>query len=178
MGSATVVISETNGIPASEVITDNISNVNFGSDDSPNLIPATYPIVAQADGHSYEKWLRLKVTDLGLASAIDNFKVWLSNLGGGWAVGEGISCNLVTSGYSEASYPAGGPVDTDSSDATVSMPESEPAGANVGISGSLSGTITAADEYTDYFVLQLDVSASTPSGSVNQKEITVQWDEQ
>jgi hypothetical protein len=175
MGSATVVFSETNGVLASAVTTNDIANINFGSADVAELTPATYPIVAQADGHSYEKWLRLQLTNLGVASIVDNFKMWLS--AGSYVTGEGISCNLVTSGYSQASYPSGGPVDSDSSEATQAMPTSEPASANIGVGGSLTGQLTATG-YTDYIVLQLDVTASTPSGSVNQKTITIQWDEQ
>lgn len=175
MGSATVVFSETNGVLASAVTTDDVANINFGSTDMAELTPASYPIVAQADGHSYEKWIRLQLTNLGVASIIDNFKMWLSS--GSYVTGEGISCNLVTSGYSQASYATGGPVESDSAVATQSMPTSEPASANVGVGGSLSGQLTAIG-YTDYIVLQLDVTASTPSGSVNQKTITIQWDEQ
>jgi hypothetical protein len=48
----------------------------------------------------------------------------------------------------------------------------------MGIGGSLSGQITSAPAYSDYIVLQLDVTESTPAGAVNQKTITFQWDEQ
>lgn len=175
MGSATVTFSESNGVLASIITTDGISNINFGSNDSPNIVPATYPITAQADGHSFEKWIRLNLTNLGIASIIDNFKMWKS--AGAYVTGEGISCNLVTSGYAAANYATGGPVESDSAVATVAMPTSEPAGSNVGIGGSLAGQLTATG-YTDYIVLQMDVTASTPSGAVNQKTITIQWDEQ
>lgn len=176
--AATIVLAESNGPLASVVESLDVSSVNFGSSDGANLVPTAAPITAQTDGHSYEKWLRLYLTDLGGSAQIDNVKVWLSDLGGGWAAGEGVSTSLVTSGYSAPSYPVAGPIETDSADAPEVMPESEPAGANVGIGGSLAGSITSALEYTDFFVLQLDVSASTPAGAVNQKTFTFQWDEQ
>ena len=176
--AATVVVAERNGPLASSVETIDVSNVNLGSTDAAALNPTSAPITAKADGHSYEKWLRLYINALGGSSVVDNVKVWLSNLGGGWKTGEGMSCNLRTTGYAQASYPSGGPVQTDSSVATVAMPESEPSGANLGIGGSLSGTITAVPAYTDYAVIQLDVSAATPAGAVNTKTITFQWDEQ
>ena len=176
--AATIVLAEMNGPDATKIETLDTSNVNFGSDDSPDIVPATYPITAEADGHSFEKWLRLYVSNMGGSSLIDNLKIWLSNLGGGWKTGEGISCNLRTSGYVQASYQTGGPVDTNSTIADQVMPEAEPGGANLGIGGSLSGSIAAAPAYSDYAVLQLDVSASTPAGAVNQKTITFQWDEQ
>ena len=176
--SATVVVAERNGPEASATEHIDVANVNFGSNDSAEIVPASYPITAKDDGHGYEKWLRLYVQDLGGNSQVDNVKVWVSDLGGGWATGEGISCNLVTSGYSAASYPTAGPIEADSAVAVNAIPESEPSGANIGISGSLSGSISATPAYTDYIVLQLDVSASTPAGSVNTKTLTFQWDEQ
>lgn len=175
--AATVVIAETNGPSGSATETVDIANINFGSDDSTELTPATYPITAQADGHSYEKWLRFYVSDLGGSTQVDNLKVWVSNLGGGWATGEGVSCNLRTTSYVQASYPAGGPIETDSAVATEAIPESEPAGPNLGIGGSLAGAITAVPAYSDFAVLQLDVTELTPAGSVNTKTFTFQWDE-
>ncbi|MHA2426513.1 MAG: hypothetical protein ACXADB_00535 [Candidatus Hermodarchaeia archaeon] len=174
--AATVVLAETNGAGAVETL--DISNVNFGSNDSAELDPATYPITAKADGHSFEKWLRLYVSAMGGSVQLDNVKIWISNLGGGWKTGEGMSTNLRESGYVEASYPGGGPVDTDSTVATQVMPETEPTGANLGIEGALAGQITSAPSYTDFGVLQLDVTASTPAGAVNQKTLTFQYDEQ
>lgn len=176
--SAIVTIAETNGPDATSTEDPDVDNVNFGSDDSPALVPADYPITAQVDGHSFEKWLRLYVTDFGGNSQIDNVKVWLSDLGGGWLTDEGMSCNLRTSGYVQASYPVAGPVEIDSPDADLAMPETEPSGANVGIEGTLGGTISTVPSYTDFFVLQLDVSASTPAGLMNTKTLTFQWDEQ
>jgi len=175
--SATVVVAERNGIQASSIETLDIANVNFGSLDQAILNPSSAPITAKTDGHSFEKWLRLYVSAFGGSTVVDNVKIWLSNLGGGWKAGEGVSTNLRTTGYVNTTYQTGGPVQTNSTLATQVMPESEPSGANLGIGGSLSGTITAVPAYTDYAVLQLDVSASTPSGSVNTKTITFQWDE-
>lgn len=177
--AATVDISETNGPSASQVETTDISNLNFGSDDSAELTPATYPITAQADGHGYEKWIRYRVSALGGSTQIDNLKCWISNLGGGYKTGEGVSTNMRESGYSAATYPTGGPVDTDSSDADQVMPTSEPTGPNVGIGGSLGGVITTASPtYSDWMVVQLDVTAATPAGSLNTKTFTFQYDEQ
>jgi hypothetical protein len=176
--AATVVLAETNGPVAGSTETLDIANVNFGSNDSAEIVPATYPITAAADGHSYEKWLRLYVSLLGGSTQLDNVKVWLSSLGGGWKTGEGISTNMRTSGYTAKTYPTAGPVETNSPDADQVMPETEPASANLGIGGSLAGTITSVPSYTDWCVLQLDVTAATPAGGVNQKTLTYQWDEQ
>jgi hypothetical protein len=70
------------------------------------------------------------------------------------------------------------PIETDSTVATQVMPEAEPSGANLGIGSSLSGTITSSPAYSDWAIVQLDVSNLTPAGAVNQKTITWQYDEQ
>lgn len=176
--AATVVISERNGPDGSATESLDPNNLNMGSVDAAELVPATYPITAQADGHAFEKWLRFYVSALGGSTIIDNLKVWLSNLGGGFKTGEGMSTNARTTGYVQATYPTAGPVETDSPDATQAMPTAEPSGANVGIAGSLAGQITGVPAYSDYLVLQLDVSAATPAGSLNQKTLTFQYDEQ
>jgi hypothetical protein len=175
---ATVVITETNGPSGSSVETVDPSNINMGSDDDAELVPGDNPITAQADGHAFEKWLRIYASVMGDSSILDNIKIWLSNLGGGWKTGEGMSTNLRESGYVQASYPGGGPIEADSSVAGQVMPEAEPSGPNLGIGGSLGGQITSAPAYSDWGVLQLDVSNLTPAGSVNQKTLTFQWDEQ
>lgn len=176
--AATVVVAETNGPSGSTLETLDPNNLNMGSNDSAELDPATYPITAQADGHSFEKWVRLYVSDMGTSSIVDNLKIWLSDIGAAWKTGEGMSANLRESGYVQASYPAGGPVEVDSTVADQTMPETEPSGPNIGIAGSLGGQITTTPAYSDWAVLQLDVSELTPAGSVNQKTITMQWDEQ
>jgi len=174
--AATIDIAETNGPAATSVETLDISNINFGSDDSAELIPATYPITAEADGHAYEKWERLHVSAMGGSSQIDNLKIWLSGLGGGWKTGEGMSTNCREGGYSAESYPAGGPVETDSAVADQAMPETEPTGPNMGIGGSLGGQLSGIG-YSDWMIFQIDVTEGTPAGSVNTKTFTIQWDE-
>jgi hypothetical protein len=175
--AATVQIAERNGVsPGTE--TPNVSHLNMGSADVANLTPASCPITAMADGHAFEKWVRINLTALGGSTRIDNLKAWLSSLGGGWKTGEGMSCNLRTSGWVNSTYPAGGPINTNSSVADQVMPEVMPGGPNIGIGGSLAGYLSSAPSYSDYVVLQLDVTASTPAGNVNQKTITFQYDEQ
>jgi len=171
---ATVTLNETNG--ASPTETAGISNLNFGSIDAPNLNPATYPIKAQANGASFEKWLRLSVTSMGGSVQLDNIQVWMNV--GVLVTGEQIMSNLKTSAYVAATYPTGtGPSEATSLVATTAIPTSQPAGANMGIGGSLSGTITASPAYSDWIVLQEQVTGSTPVGAVNQKTFTFQWDE-
>ena len=103
---------------------------------------------------------------------IDNIQIWKS--AGNYVTGEGIDANLKTSSYVQASYTS--PTATTSTVATTVMPTADPAAANLGIAGSLSGNLSAAG-YSDYWVSQLQTTGSTPAGDVNQKTFTIQYDE-
>jgi len=163
--AATFAIHESNGSGESTTVANNI---NFGSSDTPNLTPADYPITA--GDHSYEKWERLYFS--GTFNKIENIKIWKS--AGSYVTGESISTNLATTGYVQASYAT--PTSADSTVATRSMPESDPGSANLGIGGSLSGSLTTTG-YSDYWVLQMNTTTQSPPGDVNQKTFTIQYDE-
>lgn len=173
--AAVIEIAERNG-PSPGTETVSVSNLNMGSTDAPNLDPTTYPLTAP--GNSYEKWFRLFVSSLGGSAKVDNFRLWLSAIGTGFAVGETMLADLVISGYVAPTYPAGGPANTVSTIATTSMPTTQPASANIGIAGVLSGNITASPAYSDYVVLQTQLTASTPAGALQTKTLSIQWDEQ
>jgi hypothetical protein len=175
--SATVILAERNGPSATSVETLNPANLNMGSADATGLSPVTYPITAQAGGASFEKWVRVYVQALGGSNQVDNLEVWLSSLGGGYLTGEGMVCNLATSGYAAATYPGPGPSGVTSLIALNAMPTSGPGGPNLGIGGLLSGAIVVAPAYSDYMVLQAKVTEATPAGNANTKTLTVQWDE-
>jgi hypothetical protein len=152
---------------AGETKTANISNLNFGSVDSPNLVPADYPI--KASENSYGKYIKGAFS--GSFTRVENFKLWKS--AGNYVTGE--SCQF--SGSVSYAQPAA----TDYGDPTV--PTSEPGSPNVGISGDVDGHIDGpADDGnskdTDYMRFQLLTTGSTPSGPVNQKTFTFQYDEQ
>jgi hypothetical protein len=168
--AATVEICESNGV--GETISHNISTLNFGDDDSSDLTPASFPIVA--GDFSFEKWIRVHVTAMGSSNKIDNCQMWKES--GNYVTGETIECNLVTGGYSAETYSQ--PIKTDSAKADTAMPTADPGTANIGIGGSLSGNITTADEYSDYVVIQMGTTVSTPGGDVNQKSFKIQYDEQ
>lgn len=165
--AATFEVSESNG--AGETVTDGVSNINFGSTDAANIVAASYPI--DAGDNSYEKWIRMHFT--GSFNQIDQLKIWKSS--GAYVTGESLKTNLTESGYSEATFSA--PTASTSSEATNTMPTSEPTDSNIGISGSLSGTLSAAG-YSDYCVLQLQTTSSSPAGNVNQKVISLKYREQ
>lgn len=165
--AATVHVCESNG--AGETLSHNISNTNMGSNDSANLNPVTYPVTP--GNNTYEKWQRVHVTAMGGSSKIDNLQIWRTS-----ALGANAThlTNARTSSYGGAPTYAT-PVATASSVATQTMPSSDPGAANLGIGGSLSGTITADDNYSDYLVHQIQTTGSATAGSTST--MNYQYDE-
>jgi len=146
----------------------NIGNLNFGSISSYEIVVATYPIYV--DANSYEKWIRMYLTGINVFA--DNFKCWKS--AGAYVTAEGIDTNLRESAWVDSTYAT--PIATESTLATQIMPVAEPSGQNVGSGGDLV-TQMVADGRTDYIIMQLQTGATTPTGAVNQKTFTFQWDE-
>ena len=168
MAAATIVISESNG--SGETVTDNISSVNFGSADSVNLTASSFPITP--GNNSFEKYIRLRVSAMGDATAIDNIKIYAPSASFPVSTGTYLKSNLKTSAYSAATYAT--PVATTSTVATTNIATTLPASANLGIATSLTGTLTAAG-YSDYCVLQIQTNASDTAGTTIT--LRFQWDE-
>jgi hypothetical protein len=164
--AATVVITESNG--AGNTLTANISNTNMGSVDAPNLDPVANPIAPNEN--TFEKWQRFQVTAMGGSSAIDNLKVWRTGALGGAATHV---TNARTTSYAGAATYAT-PKVVDSTLATQTMPTSEPATANLGIGGSLTGQLTATG-YSDYLIHQIQAGVSDTAGSTST--MNYQYDE-
>ena len=154
--AATIEIDEANG--AGETLTHGISNSNWGSNDSVNLVAATYPIIPGQN--SYEKWQKFHVTAMGGSTKINNLRVWRTTALGGSAVHK---TNARTSSYGGAEVFAT-PTNSTSSVATQTMPTSEPASANLGIGGSLTGSLTATGS-SDYLVHQIQTNAADTVGA-------------
>lgn len=154
--AATVSIAESNG--AGETVTASITNSKMGSTDAVNLDNTAYPIVPTEN--SYEKWQRLNVTNMGGSTSISAIKVWRT---GSLTGSDAHVTNARETTYGGAETYAT-PVATASSVATQTMPSSEPTGANLGIGGSLSGSLTATG-YSDYLVHQLQIDTATTTGA-------------
>ena len=164
--AATVEIDESN--TAGETVTNSITNTNMGSTDAVNLDPVAYPVVPGEN--TYEKYQKMDVTAMGGSSKIDNLKIWRTGALGGSAVHV---TNARETSYGGADIFAT-PVATDSSQATETMPTSEPSGANLGIGGSLTGELTAAGS-SDYLVHQIQSDAGDVAGSTST--MNYQYDE-
>lgn len=165
--AVTVQIDEYNGAGTTE--TTNISNLNYGNNDSTGLTPATYPITA--GNNSFTKFIKFDITNFSTSNKVDNLQFYKS--AGTYVTGEGIQCSLRTSSYSAPSYAT--PTITTYTDQT--MPVADPGAANWGIATALAGSLTATGK-SDYMKSQLQTTGSTPPGNVNQKTFTIEYDEQ
>lgn len=164
---ATAQLDEYNG--AGQTQTANVTNCNFGNTDAPNITPASNPITAGTN--AFEKWWKMAFA--GTFNQVDNLKIWKS--AGNYVTGEGIDASLTESGYTAPTYAT--PTQTTSVVAVNVLPTTEPAGANLGIGGSLTGNLSSPGS-SDYCVMQLQTTGATPPGNVNQKTFTFQYDEQ
>jgi hypothetical protein len=159
--SVTCEYSESNGV--GETVHDNIANLNFGSNDSYEIVPSTYPVIAGTN--SYIKYIRGKFT--GTFTEISNIKFWKSI--GAMATGEVITAEenvAYATPVNGLSGDAAVPTDVGSA-LSLNSAEGDPTiiyGAS-GVSG-----------YTGYIRLQLQTSISTPPGAVAQKTFVMQYD--
>jgi len=154
--AATVTIAESNG--AGETVTASITNTNMGSTDAVNLDPVAYPVIP--GNRTYAKYQRFYLSDLGTSSAILHLKVWRTGSLGGSAT---YVTNARTTSYGGAATYAT-PVATAITGVDQAMPTSEPATANLGIGGSLTGQLTATG-YSDYLIHQIVTNAADVAGS-------------
>lgn len=165
--AATVEIDERNGAPAG-TLTHNITNTNMGSVDSVNLDPVANPIIP--GNRTFEKWQQIHVTAMGGSSQIDNLQIWRTGALGGAATH---LTNARTTSYGGAPTYAT-PVSSASSIATQTMPTADPAAANLGIGGSLTGALTATGS-SDYLVHQIVTNGADVVGSTST--MNYQYDE-
>jgi len=160
--AATHHFSESNGV--GEVVTDDIANLNFGSNDSYELSTSVYPVVAGQN--SFTKYLRCKFT--GLWTDITNMKFWKSV--GDYGAGEDIHATANAAYATPSQSDMGGSSIPTTEGTALAIDSAESANhIEYGVSG-VSG-------YTDYIKLQLQTTGSTPAGAVEQKTFTMQYDE-
>jgi hypothetical protein len=156
--AAVLEIDESNG--ATEVVTDGLTAINAGPIDSATLVPATSPIVAGTN--SYEKWLRMHLTALGGAAAVDTFKVWAAPPPAETSLYfNGATVQATYDVSKQTTYAA--PATTATRTPTV-LPITEPGTANIGIGGNLTGQLSAVGR-SDYILLQVRVSVAATAGS-------------
>ena len=153
---------ESNG--AGEVETIPIANVNFGSNDSADLTPATYPITRGEN--SFDKYIACKFT--GSWTDITNMKFWKS--AGAYVAGEDIHAIANASYATPSASGMGG--------STIPVTEGTALAINSkeGVNHIEYGA-SGVSGYTAYIRIQTQTDGTTPAGAVNQKTLTFQYDE-
>jgi len=157
MAVASVEWSESN--LAGPTVTDGISNINFGSNESANIVVATYPITTGTN--SYHKAIRFHCSNMGTSNKLDNFQFWKS---AGTLMTEETLVWLMQVAYVR-------PVTT--SLGATGCPTADPGSSNVTPAAGLS-----AVGYSDYIHLQVKSTTNTEAGNANQLTFTLQYDEQ
>lgn len=157
--------SNTTGVP---------TNLNLGNNNSRDLAPSTYPITAGT--YSYSKYV--KALWSGSFTRIENLQFWMSGSGSGYVGGETLWTNATDGTWAGSTYT--GPTTNEDGLADNAMPIADPGTANIGIGGSLSGSIvtsTAPDNDSDFIVVQASITSGASAGAVQQKTFTIQYDE-
>jgi hypothetical protein len=166
--AAVVEVDEENGKSSSPALTHNISSSNMGSADASNLNPVSCPIAPGEN--SFEKWQLIHVTDMGTSSAISNIRVWRSGNLGTNAIH--VTNASVSSYRGEAKYAT--PTNRASVFAIFTMPTTIPGSANLGVGGSLTGSLTKVG-YSDFLIHQIQTTRSALAGSTTV--MNYQYDE-
>lgn len=147
------------------------TNLNLGSTNARDLAPSTYPITAGT--YSYSKWVRGHFS--GTFTRIENLKFYCSDSGTGYVSGEIINFSGTTSDYAGTSTYVE-PTNEADAQAANALVFAEPGTANIGIGGSLTGSLEAEGD-SDFIVLQASIGASAAAGAVQQKTLTFVYDE-
>lgn len=147
------------------------TNLNLGSTNARDLAPSTYPITAGT--YSFSKWV--KGYWGGTFTRIENLKFWCSASGSGYVTGENINFSGTTSSYGGTdTYST--PTNSQDSQANNALVFSEPGTANIGIGGSLTGSLESAGD-SDFIVLQASIDSGASAGATQTKTFTLQYDE-
>ena len=147
------------------------TNLNLGSANSRNLAASTYPITAGT--YSYSKWVRAHFT--GTFTRIDNLKFWMSDSGSGYVTGESLKVSATTASYAGTSTYVT-PTNAADAQAANAMPTAEPGTTNIGVGGSLTGSLEAAGD-SDYIVVQASITAAAGAGATQTKTFTLKYSE-
>lgn len=172
--AATVVLSESNG--AGEVVTSNVSNINYGSSDTPNLNPASFPIALGAPGRSFLKQERIEVTAMGGSASVSNLRIWKSS--GAYVTGEEIFTNVVAA-YGGQTFAYQAPTQGSSNAAVMPMPIANPGVARLPTALPAVFGLIIVPGFSTYWGSQLynNQGGVSTAGGVNQKIFTIQYTE-
>jgi hypothetical protein len=183
--AATVVINEWNGTGGSETKTDKTSGtIRFKNADNATVDLNDPMVVPGADqDYSYEKWIRLEITDAGGFTQISNLRAYSDGANG---FGAGVKCWYATSGvYMTPTTPTVG-VDPPQSAAAGSPLENMSdffgltSGAPADMDAVNTGPFTdgsPAEHIGDFLVLVMEVETGASNGITPSETLTWAYDE-
>lgn len=147
------------------------TNLNLGSTNAIDLAPSTYPITAGT--YSYSKWVRSHFS--GTFTRIENLQFWMSSSGSGYVSGENLRCSATTTSYGgTGTYST--PTTSEDAQANNDMPEADPGAANIGIGGSLTGSLESEGD-SDFIVIQASIGSGASAGATQTKQFRLSYDE-
>lgn len=167
--AATVEIDELNGTsPGTR--THNISNTNYGEVDQVNLDPVANPITP--GNNSFQKWQQFHVTALGGSVSIQNLKYFATTPAANTT--HQFNGNTVQGSYDATKKTVFETPDQSSLDAPNSVPTAAPGSANIGIGGSLTGSLTSPG-FSDFVVSIITTIVAAVAGT--SLTVTFRFDE-
>ena len=183
--AATVVINEWNGTGGSETKTDKTSGtIRFKNADDATVDLNNPMVVPAADqDYSYEKWLRLQITDAGGFTQISNLRAYSDGANG---MGTGVKVWYAASGtYMTPVEPTVG-IDPPQSAAAGSPQENmtdfftATSGSPIDLDAVNTGPFTdgsPAEHIGDFLVLVMEVETTASNGITPSETLTFAYDE-
>lgn len=167
--AATVEIDELNGTSPG-VRTHNISNSNYGELEAVNLDPVANPIIP--GNNSFQKWQQWHVTALGGSVSIQNLKYFATTPAANTT--HQFNGNTVQGSYDTTKKTVYETPDQSAGDAPNNVPTAAPGSANIGVGGSLTGSITSPG-FSDFVVSIITTTVSAVAGT--SLTVTFRYDE-
>ena len=152
--AATIELDESNG--GSEVVSHAVASLAMGTVDATGMVPGATGARQTPGSNSMAKMLRLHLTALGGGLGISNVRVYCDPSVSGWSLFSNAHPTQGT--YDAKKLTAYLAPSVDPTAVPNALPVADPASANLGIGGSLSGTLSAIG-WTDYLRLQLRAAA-------------------
>lgn len=152
--AAVVELDESNG--GTETVTHAVATLAMGTIDATGMTPGATGARQTAGSNGMAKMLRVHMTGLGGGLGIANVRVYCDPTVAGWSLFA--NAHTVQATYDAKKLTAYLAPSVNTADVPNALPVSDPGTPNLGIAGSLSGTLAAVGS-TDYLRLQLRAGA-------------------
>jgi hypothetical protein len=152
--AAVVELDESNG--GSEVVTHGVGSLAMGTVDATGMTPGATGARQTAGSNGMAKMLRFHLTALGGGLGISSLRVFCDPSVSGWSLWA--NAHTVQATYDAAKLTTYLAPSNATPPVPNALPVADPASPNLGIAGSLTGTLAAVG-WSDYLRLQLRAAA-------------------